>query len=74
MKAGKREEAEQIKKEVAILKEKSKELQEKSEQTNTELNSLLVLLPIPLLIQLLRLLDFLFLQQKPKVVSEQFPA
>ena len=45
MKAGKREEAEQIKKEVAILKEKSKELQEKSEQTNTELNSLLVLLP-----------------------------
>lgn len=45
MKAGKREEAEQIKKEVASLKEKSKELQEKSEQTNTELNSLLVLLP-----------------------------
>ena len=45
MKAGKREEAEQIKKEVAILKEKSKELQEKSEQTNTELNSLMVLLP-----------------------------
>ena len=45
MKAGKKEEAEQIKKEVAILKEKSKELQEKSEQTNTELNSLMVLLP-----------------------------
>lgn len=45
MKAGKKEEAEQIKKEVASLKEKSKELQEKSEQTNTELNSLLVLLP-----------------------------
>ena len=45
MKAGKREEAEQIKKEVASLKEKSKELQEKSEQTNTELNSLMVLLP-----------------------------
>ena len=45
MKAGKKEEAEQIKKEVASLKEKSRELQEKSEQTNTELNSLLVLLP-----------------------------
>ncbi|MDE7126909.1 MAG: serine--tRNA ligase [Bacteroidales bacterium] len=45
MKEGKREEAEEIKKEVAALKEQSKKLQEQSDANNAELNSLIVLLP-----------------------------
>ena len=45
MKEGKKEEAEEAKKEVAALKEKSKELEAKSDENNAELNSLIVLLP-----------------------------
>ena len=45
MKEGKREEAEAVKAEVAALKEKSKELETASEQNNSELESLMVLLP-----------------------------
>lgn len=45
MKQGKKEEAEAIKSEVAVLKDKSKELEAKSEENNSELDSLLVLLP-----------------------------
>lgn len=45
MKQGKREEAEEIKKEVAVLKEQSKKLQEQSDANNAQLDSLIVLLP-----------------------------
>ncbi len=45
MKEGKKEEAEAIKGEVASLKERSKELEAKSEQNNEELMSQIVLLP-----------------------------
>ena len=45
MKEGKREEADAVKAEVAALKVRSSEIEKKSEENNTELNSLLVLLP-----------------------------
>ena len=45
MKEGKRDEAEAVKAEVAALKTRSAEIERKSEENNTELNSLLVLLP-----------------------------
>ena len=45
MKEGKREEADAVKAEVAALKTRSVEIEAKSEENNTELNSLLVLLP-----------------------------
>ena len=45
MKEGKKDEAESVKAEVAALKEHSKERERQSEENNTELNSLLVLLP-----------------------------
>lgn len=45
MKQGKKDEAEAIKAEVASLKEQSKNIEEQSESNNTELNSLMVLLP-----------------------------
>lgn len=45
MKEGRKEEAEAIKAEVAALKEKSSELDRKSQENNSELESLLVLLP-----------------------------
>ena len=45
MKEGKREEADAVKAEVAALKARSVEIEAKSEENNTELNSLLVLLP-----------------------------
>ncbi len=45
MKQGKKDEAEAIKAEVASLKEQSKNIEEQSEANNTELNSLMVLLP-----------------------------
>ncbi len=45
MKEGKKEEAEAVKKEVSALKEQSKALEEKSQTNNSELNSLIVLLP-----------------------------
>ena len=45
MKEGKREEADAVKAEVAALKTRSAEIERKSEENNTELNSLLVLLP-----------------------------
>ena len=45
MKSGKKDEAESVKAEVAELKSKSSELERLSEENNTELNSLLVLLP-----------------------------
>ena len=45
MKEGKREEAEAVKAEVAALKTRSAEIEKTSEENNTELNSLLVLLP-----------------------------
>ena len=45
MKEGKREEADAVKAEVAALKTRSAEIEAKSEENNTELNSLLVLLP-----------------------------
>ena len=45
MKEGKREEAEAVKAEVAALKARSAEIEKTSEENNTELNSLLVLLP-----------------------------
>ena len=45
MKQGKKEEAEAVKAEVAALKARSAEIERKSEENNTELNSLLVLLP-----------------------------
>ena len=45
MKEGRKEEAEAIKAEVAALKEKSSELDRKSQEKNSELESLLVLLP-----------------------------
>ena len=45
MKEGKKDEAESIKKEVAVLKARSAEIEQKSEENNDELNSLVVLLP-----------------------------
>ena len=45
MKEGKRDEADAVKAEVAGLKTRSAEIEEKSEENNKELNSLLVLLP-----------------------------
>ena len=45
MKEGKREEADAVKAEVAALKVRSAEIEKKSEENNTELNSLVVLLP-----------------------------
>ncbi len=45
MKEGKREEADAVKAEVAALKARSAEIERKSEENNTELNNLLVLLP-----------------------------
>ena len=45
MKQGKKEEAEAVKSEVAALKARSAEIERKSEENNTELNSQLVLLP-----------------------------
>ena len=45
MKEGKREEADAVKADVAALKARSAEIEKKSEENNTELNSLLVLLP-----------------------------
>ena len=45
MKEGKREEADAVKADVAALKVRSAEIEKKSEENNTELNSLLVLLP-----------------------------
>ena len=45
MKEGRREEAEQVKKEVALLKAKSNELLEQAEANNRELDSTIVLLP-----------------------------
>ena len=45
MKEGKKEEAEAVKAEVASLKEKSRDLEEKSEKNSHELESLMVLLP-----------------------------
>ena len=45
MKEGKREEADAVKAEVAALKANSSEIERKSEENNTELNNLLVLLP-----------------------------
>ena len=45
MKAGKKDEAEAVKSEVSSLKERSKELEAKSAENNTELESLMVLLP-----------------------------
>ncbi len=45
MKQGKKEEAEAVKAEVASLKARSAEIERKSEENNTELNSQLVLLP-----------------------------
>ena len=45
MKEGKREEADAVKAEVAALKVRSSEIEKKSEENNTELNSLVVLLP-----------------------------
>ena len=45
MKEGKREEADAVKAEVAALKARSAEIERKSEENNTELNNLVVLLP-----------------------------
>ena len=45
MKEGKREEAEAVKAEVAALKAQSAEIEKKSQENNTELDSLVVLLP-----------------------------
>lgn len=45
MKQGLRDEAEALKAEVAVLKEKSRDIELKSEQNNAELESLVVLLP-----------------------------
>ena len=45
MKAGKKDEAEEVKKEVALLKEKSSELLAKADENNKELEAQLVLLP-----------------------------
>ena len=45
MKEGKKEEADAVKAEVAALKANSSEIERKSEENNTELNNLLVLLP-----------------------------
>ena len=45
MKEGKREEAETVKAEVAALKAQSAEIEKKSQENNTELDSLVVLLP-----------------------------
>ena len=45
MKEGKREEADAVKAEVAALKANSSEIERKSEENNTELNNLIVLLP-----------------------------
>ena len=45
MKEGKKEEADAVKAEVAALKARSVEIEAKSEENNTQLNSLLVLLP-----------------------------
>ena len=45
MKQGKKDKAEAVKKEVASLKEQSRILEEKSQANNSELNSLIVLLP-----------------------------
>ena len=45
MKEGRKDEAAAVKEEVASLKEKSKELEARSEENNSELESLMVLLP-----------------------------
>ena len=45
MKAGKKDEAEEVKKEVALLKEKSSELLARADENNKELEAQLVLLP-----------------------------
>ncbi len=45
MKEGRREEADAVKAEVAALKSRSAEIEKNSEENNTELNNLLVLLP-----------------------------
>ena len=45
MKEGRRDEADAVKAEVAALKARSAEIERKSEENNTELNNLLVLLP-----------------------------
>ena len=45
MKEGKKEEAEAVKAEVAALKARSSEIEKKSQENNTELDSLVVLLP-----------------------------
>lgn len=45
MKEGRKDEAEAAKAEVAALKERSKELEAQSDENNTELNSLMVMLP-----------------------------
>ena len=45
MKEGRREEADAVKADVAALKTRSAEIEKKSEENNTELNNLLVLLP-----------------------------
>ena len=45
MKEGKREEADAVKAEVAALKAQSAELEKKSQENNTELEALVVLLP-----------------------------
>lgn len=45
MKEGRKDEAEAAKAEVAALKERSKELEAQTDENNTELNSLMVLLP-----------------------------
>lgn len=45
MKAGKKDEAEEVKKEVALLKEKSSELLARADENNRELEAQLVLLP-----------------------------
>lgn len=45
MKAGQKDEAEAVKAEVAALKARSAEIEAKSEENNSELNSLIVLLP-----------------------------
>ena len=47
MKEGKKEDAEAVKSEVSALKDKSKELETRSAENNSELESLMVLLPEP---------------------------
>lgn len=45
MKQGKKDEADKVKAEVAVLKERSKEIEKKSEENNRELDETIVLLP-----------------------------